>query len=560
MSESFAELLEQSLGRQRLQPGSIVNARVVDIDGEVVVVNAGLKSEGIIPAREFRGEDGRLTVQVGDEVEVALKMLEDGYGETVLSREEARLAKQWAVLENAFEKSEAITGQLTEKVKGGFTVMLEDIRAFLPGSLVDIRPVRDVGYLEGRESQFKIIKLDRRRNNVVVSRRAVLEAEYMEERRALVETLQEGQIKQGIVKNLTEYGAFVDLGGIDGLLHITDMAWKRVRHPSEVVKVGDELTVKVLKFDRERVRVSLGLKQLSEDPWVNISRRYPIATQLAGTVTNVTDYGCFVEIEDGVEGLVHMSEMDWTNRNVQPSKLVQPGDPVDVMILDVDEERRRISLGMKQCKVNPWQEFAATHKKGDRVRGRIKSITDFGIFVELEGGIDGLVHLTDISWEKPGEEAIRDFRKGEEVEAVVLLVDAERERISLSIKQIADEPLAAYLAEHPRGSRVTGEVTAVEPRFATVRLADGIEATLKAAELAAKGKDASAILNVGDAVEAMIIGVDAKTRTLQLSQRAHELPEESAASEDQRAAPVTGTTNLGELLKERLSEAQRGGE
>jgi small subunit ribosomal protein S1 len=555
MTESFAALLEESLSHKKLQPGSIVKATVVDMDDNFITVHAGLKSEALIAVQEFRNDQGELEVGIGDVVEVALKAIEDGYGETVLSREEARLNKQWIVLEDAFEKAEPIDGIITDKVKGGFTVMVGDVRAFLPGSLVDIRPVRDVTHLEGREIQFKVIKLDRKRNNVVVSRRAVLEESYVEERRALIESLEEGQIKHGIVKNLTDYGAFVDLGGIDGLLHVTDMAWKRVRHPSEVVKVGDELDVKILKFDRERVRVSLGLKQLQEDPWVNIDRRYPVATKLVGTVTNVTDYGCFVEIEDGVEGLVHMSEMDWTNRNVQPSKVVQPGDQVEVMILDVDSERRRISLGMKQCRMNPWEEFAALHRKGDKVSGRIKSITDFGVFVELDGGIDGLVHLTDISWDKPGEEAIRDLKKGDLVDAVVLLVDPDRERISLGMKQVEGDAWSDYLADHPRGSRVTGKVTQVEPRFAVIELADGVEGTIRAGDISQdRVKDATEVVKVGDEIEAMIIAADSRTRSIQLSVRAQDVKDETAAVEDYRSTNVTGTTSLGDLLKEHLGD------
>ena len=555
MTETFAALLEESLSNRKLNPGSIVRATVVDLDNNFVTVNAGLKSEALIAVHEFRNERGELEVAIGDIVEVALKAIEDGYGETVLSREEARLNKQWIVLEDAFEKSEPITGVITDKVKGGFTVMIGDVRAFLPGSLVDIRPVRDVAHLEGREIEFKCIKLDRKRNNVVVSRRAVLEDSYVEERRALIESLEEGQIKQGIVKNLTDYGAFVDLGGIDGLLHVTDMAWKRVRHPSEVVKVGDELEVKILKFDRERVRVSLGLKQLQEDPWVNIARRYPVATKLVGTVTNVTDYGCFVEIEDGVEGLGHMSEMDWTNRNIQPAKLVQPGDQAEVMILDVDGERRRISLGMKQCRMNPWEEFAVLNRKGDKVSGRIKSITDFGVFVELDGGIDGLVHLTDISWDKPGEEAIRDLKKGDLVNAVVMLVDPERERISLGMKQVEGDVWTDYVEQNPRGTRVKCKVTQVEPKLVLLELAEGIEGTMKGSDASQdKTKDATEVLNVGDEVEAMIIAIDSKARAIQLSVRAQELKEEVAAVEDYRSTNVTGTTSLGDRLKEHLGD------
>ena len=558
MSESFAALLEQSLSNRKLQPGAVVRATVVDMDNNFVTVNASLKSEALIPIQEFRNERGELECAIGDIVEVALKAIEDGYGETVLSREEARLNKQWIVLEDAFEKAEAITGVITDKVKGGFTVMVGDVRAFLPGSLVDIRPVRDVTHLEGRDIEFKVIKLDRKRNNVVVSRRAVMEDSYVEERRTLIESLEEGQIRHGVVKNLTDYGAFVDLGGIDGLLHVTDMAWKRVRHPSEVVKVGDELDVKVLKFDRERVRVSLGLKQLQEDPWVNIARRYPVGTRMVGTVTNVTDYGCFVEIEDGVEGLVHMSEMDWTNRNVQPSKVVQPGDQTEVMILDVDSERRRISLGMKQCRMNPWEEFAALHRKGDKVSGRIKSITDFGVFVELDGGIDGLVHLTDISWDKPGEEAIRDLKKGDLVNAVVMLVDPERERISLGMKQVEGDAWSDYVEANPRGTRVMAKVTQVEPKLVQLQLADGIEATMKGTDASQdKTKDATEVLKVGDEVEAMIIAIDSKSRSIQLSVRAQELKDEAEVVEDYRSTNTTGTTSLGDLLKEQLGDRGR---
>ncbi|MFP5464537.1 MAG: 30S ribosomal protein S1 [Gammaproteobacteria bacterium] len=555
MTKSFAALLEESLSNRKLQPGSIVRATVVDLDNNFVTVNAGLKSEALIAVQEFRNERGELEVAIGDVVEVALKAIEDGYGETVLSREKAKRAMVWDELEASMEAGEIVTGRISGKVKGGFTVMIGDVRAFLPGSLVDIRPVRDVTHLEGREIEFKCIKLDRKRNNVVVSRRAVLEDSYVEERRTLIESLEEGQIKQGVVKNLTDYGAFVDLGGIDGLLHVTDMAWKRVRHPSEVVKVGDELEVKILKFDRERVRVSLGLKQLQEDPWVNIARRYPVGSRLVGTVTNVTDYGCFVEIEDGVEGLVHMSEMDWTNRNVQPAKVVQPGDQTEVMILDVDGERRRISLGMKQCRMNPWEEFAALHRKGDKVSGRIKSITDFGVFVELDGGIDGLVHLTDISWDKPGEEAIRDLKKGDLVNAVVMLVDPERERISLGMKQVEGDAWTDYVEQNPRGTRVAAKVTQVEPKLVLLELAPGIEGSMKGSDASQdKTKDATEVLKVGDEVEAMIIAIDSKARAIQLSVRAQELKEEATAVEDYRSTNVTGTTSLGDLLKEHLGD------
>ncbi|MEC9340728.1 MAG: 30S ribosomal protein S1 [Pseudomonadota bacterium] len=556
MSESFAELLEESLAQAHLRPGTIVPAKVVRVEADYVIVNAGLKSEGVIPSREFLDDSGQIEVAVGDEVEVSLEAVEDGYGETLLSREKAKLAQQWGGLENAFEKGEPIGGMITEKVKGGFTVMIGDIRAFLPGSLVDVRPVRDTSHLEGREQQFKCIKLDRKRNNVVVSRRAVVEQEYSEERRALMENLEEGQVIKGVVKNLTDYGAFVDLGGLDGLLHITDMAWKRVRHPSEVVNVGDEIDVKVLKFDKERVRVSLGLKQLGDDPWHDLSRRYPVATKLFGAVTNVTDYGCFVEIEEGVEGLVHMSEMDWTNRNVQPAKLVQIGDQVEVMILEIDEDRRRVSLGMKQCKVNPWEEFAALHRKGDRISGAIKSITDFGLFVELEGGIDGLVHLSDISWDEEGEDAIRRFKKGDTVETVVLLVDPDRERISLGIKQLGTDPFSSYLASHPKGTIVSGKVIEVEARFVTVELAEGVTGSIKANDLAQERvDDAHHVVKVDDQVEALVVGIDDRRRELVLSVRAKEAREETEAMDEYRASTVaSGTTNLGELLKEQLAD------
>ncbi|MDQ3796340.1 MAG: 30S ribosomal protein S1, partial [Pseudomonadota bacterium] len=496
MSESFAQLFEESLHNIQMQPGTIINGTVIDIRNDAVIVNAGLKSEGVIPIEQFRSERGELNVHVGDVVEVALDAVEDGFGETRLSREKAKRARAWAVLEQAFEKNEVVTGNITGKVKGGFTVELGDIRAFLPGSLVDVRPVRDTTYLEGKELEFKVIKLDQRRNNVVVSRRAVVESEYSAEREALLENLQEGQVVRGVVKNLTDYGAFLDLGGVDGLLHITDMAWKRVKHPSEVVSIGDEIDVKVLKFDRERSRVSLGLKQLGEDPWIDISRRYPEGTRLFGKVTNIADYGCFVEIEEGVEGLVHVSEMDWTNKNVNPAKVVSLGDEVEVMILDIDEERRRISLGMKQCKPNPWDDFAASRNKGDRVKGVIKSITDFGIFIGLNGGIDGLVHLSDISWNIPGEEAVRNYKKGDEVEAVVLSVDSARERISLGIKQLDKDPFSNFVAENPKGSIVKGMVKEVDAKAALVDLGEGVEGTLRAAELTRdRVGDVRAVLN-----------------------------------------------------------------
>ncbi len=558
MSESFADMLEESLAQTELKPGALISARVLKIDNDYVLVNAGLKSEGLIPTREFMGENRELEVAVGDDVDVTLELVEDGFGETVLSREKARLAAQWVTLEKAFEDEEPIDGLMSEKVKGGFTVMIGDIRAFLPGSLVDVRPVRDTGHLEGRVHKFKCIKLDRKRNNVVVSRRAVLEADLSEERDALMENLEEGQVVKGIVKNLTDYGAFVDLGGLDGLLHITDMAWRRVRHPSEIVNVGDEIDVRVLKFDRERVRVSLGLKQLGEDPWSDIAVRYPVASKLGGTVTNVTDYGCFVELEEGVEGLVHMSEMDWTNRNVQPNKLVQIGDQVEVMILDIDQERRRISLGMKQCKVNPWEEFSALYKKGDKISGAIKSITDFGLFVELPGNIDGLVHLSDISWDVAGEEAIRNYNKGDEVEAVVQLVDANRERISLSIKDLAGDPVVDYLASvGGKGAIVNGTVKEVDARIAVITLADGIEGVLKAGDISRERvEDVTKILRPGDEVEAKIMGVDNRSRDIQLSIRAKDDQEESEALSSYKESSSSSSTNLGELLKQQLDQQE----
>ena len=552
MTESFAELFEQSEKLSQLKPGSIVTAEVIEIRSDVVVVNAGLKSEGIVPIEQFKSEDGELEVKVGDQVKVALDALENGFGETMLSREKAKRAMVWDELEEAMEGDETVTGKISGKVKGGFTVDIKDVRAFLPGSLVDVRPVRDPVYLEGKELEFKIIKLDRKRNNVVVSRRAVVETEFSEEREKLLERLQEGAIIKGVVKNLTDYGAFVDLGGIDGLLHITDMAWKRVRHPSEVVEVGQEMDVRVLKFDRERNRVSLGLKQLGEDPWDNIARRYPNTTRLLGKVSNVTDYGCFVEIEPGVEGLVHVSEMDWTNKNVNPSKVVQVGDEVEVMVLDVDEERRRISLGMKQCHQNPWETFSQNFKKNDRVSGQIKSITDFGIFVGLDGGIDGLVHLSDISWNATGEEIVRNFKKGDEVEAVVLAVDPERERISLGIKQLEQDPFGQYMAANPKGSILNGTVKEVDAKGATIELADGIEGYIRASDIAKERiDDATQHLKVGDAVEAKFMGMDRKGRTLQLSIRAKDEADLRETLEEYSNASG-GTTKLGALLREQL--------
>ncbi|MGL4861001.1 MAG: 30S ribosomal protein S1 [Enterobacteriaceae bacterium] len=530
MTESFAQLFEESLKEIETRPGSIVRGVVVAIDKDVVLVDAGLKSESAIPVEQFKNAQGELEIQVGDEVDVALDAVEDGFGETLLSREKAKRHEAWLMLERANEEAATVTGVINGKVKGGFTVELNGIRAFLPGSLVDVRPVRDTLHLEGKELEFKVIKLDQKRNNVVVSRRAVIESESSAERDQLLENLQEGMEVTGIVKNLTDYGAFVDLGGVDGLLHITDMAWKRVKHPSEIVNVGDEITVKILKFDRERTRVSLGLKQLGEDPWVAIAKRYPENTRLTGRVTNLTDYGCFVEIEEGVEGLVHVSEMDWTNKNIHPSKVVNVGDVVEVMVLDIDEERRRISLGLKQCKSNPWQQFAETHNKGDRVEGKIKSITDFGIFIGLEGGIDGLVHLSDISWNVAGEEAVREYKKGDEIAAVVLQVDAERERISLGVKQLAEDPFNNYLAMNKKGAIVKGKVTAVDAKGATVELAEGVEGYLRASEATRdRVEDATQVLNVGDEVEAKYTGVDRKNRVISLSVRAKDEAEEKDA-------------------------------
>ncbi len=557
MSENFAELFEESFASQQIKPGAIITGTIVAINDDVVIVSAGLKSEAVIPKEQFKndkGEDGGIAV--GDTVEVALDAVEDGFGETKLSREKAIRARTWIDLEKAFEEGAVVEGVINGRVKGGFTVEIDQVRAFLPGSLVDVRPVRDPAYLEGKELEFKVIKLDQRRNNVVVSRRAVVEKEYSAEREALLKELQEGSMAKGIVKNLTDYGAFVDLGGIDGLLHITDMAWKRVKHPSEVVEVGQEIDVKILKFDRERQRVSLGMKQLGEDPWQDLARRYPPQTRMFGKVTNIADYGCFVEIEDGVEGLVHVSEMDWTNKNVNPSRVVQVGEEVEVMVIEIDEERRRISLGVKQCKSNPWAEFAATFDRGDKVSGQIKSITDFGIFIGLDGGIDGLVHLSDISWDLPGEEAVRNYKKGQEIEAAVLAIDAERERISLGIKQLEKDPFSGWLAAHPKNSIVTGTVTEVDARGATVDLGDGIFGSLRASELArGRVEDARTMIKVGEVIEAKFTNVDRKTRSIALSIKAKEVHEEQEAvssyNSDSGAAPA-GTT-LGELLKEKMS-------
>ena len=554
--ENFAEMLEESLAGQQMRPGSLLTGRVVDIGPDVVMVSAGLKSDSAIPASQFRDETGTLTVAVGDEVEVALDAVEDGFGETRLSREKAKRAQAWRRLENAFESSDNVSGVISGKVKGGFTVDIDDIRAFLPGSLVDVRPVRDTSYLEGKPLEFKVIKLDPRRNNVVVSRRAVVEIENSAEREALLERLDEGAVMNGVVKNLTDYGAFVDLGGIDGLLHITDMAWRRVRHPTEVVNVGDEIEVKVLKYDRERNRVSLGLKQLGEDPWVSIAQRYPEGSRIAGRVTNIADFGAFVEIEEGVEGLVHVSEMDWTNRNIHPSRVVQIGDETQVMILDVDEERRRISLGIKQCLPNPWEEFSLTHAKGDRVAGRIKSITDFGMFVGLEGGIDGLVHVSDLSWNEDGETLLRNHRKGEEIETVVLAVDAERERISLGIKQLDRDPFSSWLNEHPRGSVLTATVAEVEPRGARVDLVEGVEGYIRASEISRERvDDARTVLRAGETVEVKVIAVDRRRRGVSLSIRERESDEEATAMEQYAANVDDAPATIGDLVKEQMDRS-----
>ncbi len=555
MTESFAQLFQESLANQRIRPGMILTGLVVDVTPDNVVVNVGLKSEAVIPLDQFKNERGEVEVKTGDQVEVALDSVEDGTGETRLSREKAKRARTWTRLEQAFNNSEIVTGVITGRVKGGFTVEIDNVRAFLPGSLVDVRPVRDTSYLEGKPLEFKVIKLDQKRNNVVVSRRAVVEQEFSAERSALMENLQEGAVVRGTVKNLTDYGAFVDLGGIDGLLHITDMAWKRVKHPSEVVKVGDEIDVRILKFDRERSRVSLGLKQLGADPWENIARRYPPNTRVFGKVTNIADYGAFVEIEDGVEGLVHVSEMDWTNKNVNPAKVVHTGQEVEVMVLDVDEERRRISLGLKQCKANPWKEFAENYNRGDRVTGQIKSITDFGIFIGLPGNIDGLVHLSDISWDQPGEEAVRNYQKAQAVEAMVLSIDPERERISLGIKQLAKDPFSSYIAENPKGSIVRGTVKDVDARGAVIDLGNGVEGQLRASELGRdRVEDARAVLKAGDAIEAKFTGVDRKSRTITLSVKAKEAHEEAEAVQSYRSEQTATGTSLGELLKEQIGD------
>ncbi len=563
MSENFAELFEESLKTIEMEPGSIVTGTVVDIDSEWVVVHAGLKSEGVIPRNQFLDEQGQFTLSVGDQVQVAMEVVDDGWGETRLSREKARRAESWMMLEDAFNKTEVITGIINGKVKGGFTVDISDIRAFLPGSLVDIRPLRETTHLEGKPLEFKVIKLDQKRNNVVVSRRAVLEQENSAEREALLESLQEGQDVKGIVKNLTDYGAFVDLGGVDGLLHITDMAWRRIRHPSEMVNVGDEVNVKILKFDREKNRVSLGMKQLGDDPWVDITRRYPEGERVRATVTNLTDYGCFAEIEEGVEGLVHVSEMDWTNKNIHPSKVVNAGDEVEVMILDIDEERRRISLGIKQCRPNPWEEFGVNHAKSDRITGKIKSITDFGIFIGLEGNIDGLVHLSDISWKESGETAVRRYTKGEEIETLILSVDPERERISLGIKQLDQDPFSDYTAVNDRGSIVNGVIIEVEPKEAVIRLAEDVTGVLKASEISIdRVEDARNVLSVDADIEVKIISIDRKNRNIGLSIKAKEVDDEHRSVRDHRRqeSERAGPATLGDLIKAQMDQGGEPGE
>ncbi len=554
MTESFAEMFEENMSQLVMRPGDVIIGEVMQTNGDYVIVNAGLKSEAEIPLAQFKNAKGEVTVQIGDKVEVAIESVEDGFGQTRLSREKACRARSWDELEKAYEEQSVVTGVLTGKVKGGFTVAVDDIRAFLPGSLVDVRPVKDSTYLEGVELEFKVIKLDRVRNNVVVSRRAVVEHEMSAERDALLLSLEEGQIVKGVVKNLTDYGAFVNLGGIDGLLHITDLAWRRVKHPSEVLTVGDEIEARVLKFDRERNRVSLGVKQLGDDPWVDLPRRYPESTRIFGKVTNLTEYGAFVELEEGVEGLVHVSEMDWTNKNIHPSKLCHVGDEVEVMVLDVDGERRRISLGMKQCKPNPWDEFAATHNKGDRISGQIKSITDFGVFIGLEGGIDGLIHLSDISWERAGEDVVREYKKGDEVEAVVLAVDPERERISLGLKQATSDPFTAFVQENGKGSIVTGVVETVDAKGAIIVLTDTVEGYLRAAELTHDHvEDARSFLKEGDTVEAKITSIERKNRRISLSVKARDVDIEGEAIEEYGRNVPTGST-LGDKLKEQLSK------
>jgi len=556
MSESFADLFEESIKKTEMRTGAIVSGTVVAIDSETVTVNAGLKSEGVIPLNQFLNEKGEVEVVIGDVVDVSLEAIEDGYGTTQLSREKAKRFATWIELEKACEASETVIGIITGKVKGGFTVEIKDVRAFLPGSLVDVRPVRDTTHLEGKELEFKVIKLDQKRNNVVVSRRSVIEAEHSADRDELLEKLEEGATVKGIVKNLTDYGAFVDLGGVDGLLHITDMAWKRVKHPSEVVQVGDEIDVKILKFDKEKSRVSLGIKQLGADPWADLNRRYPEGARLFGRVTNLTDYGCFVEIEEGVEGLVHVSEMDWTNKNIHPSKVVDLGDEVEVMVLDIDEERRRISLGLKQCIANPWNDFASKFNKNDKVMGNIKSITDFGIFIGLDGGIDGLVHLSDISWSLTGEEAVKSFNKGDEVEAVVLSVDSERERISLGIKQVDSDPFGQFIADNAKGSIVTGTVTDVDAKGVKISLAENVDGYLRVSEISEERvEDASKHFKVGDTVEAKFTAVDKKNRGISLSIKAKYKQEEAdAVAEFSKDGESNAPATLGDLLKEKMDQ------
>jgi small subunit ribosomal protein S1 len=550
MSESFADLFEESVKQTEMRTGAMLVGTVVDIDNDKVIVSVGLKSEGVIPKWQFLNDEGDLEVNVGDEVEVALDLIEDGLGATLLSRDKAKKHRAWGELETAFEAEETITGRINGKVRGGFTVAVGALRAFLPGSLVDVRPIRDTTFLEGRDLEFKVIKIDQKRNNVVLSRRAVVEKEYSAERDELLKTLADGIVVKGIVKNLTDYGAFIDLGGIDGLLHITDMAWRRVRHPSECVEIGQEIEVKVLKFDKEKTRVSLGMKQMAEDPWHDIANRYPAGTRVSGKVNNLTDYGCFVEIEEGVEGLVHVSEMDWTNKNVNPSKVVQLGDPVEVMILEIDEERRRISLGMKQCRTNPWDEFAATHNKGDKISGKIKSITDFGIFIGLDGNIDGLVHMSDISWSDVQEESIREYQKCDEVETVILAVDAERERISLGIKQLQQDPFQNYIAINEKGSMVKGTVKEVDAKGAVITLAENIEGYLRASEIQRdRVEDATKLLNVGDEVEAKFIGVDKKNKSISLSIKAKDYDDEASVMKEYSEA-AAGTPTMGDLFKQ----------
>ena len=555
MSENFAQLLEESLSHSVMKPGAVIEAEVVDISADFIIVNAGLKSEAEIPVNQFKDAAGNLDIAVGEKVEVAIEVVEDGFGNTRLSRERARRARSWEMLEKAFEEQSIVTGNMTGTVKGGFTVAIEGVRAFLPGSLVDVRPISDMAYLENKELEFKVIKLDQVRNNVVVSRRAVVEKEMEAERKQLLENIEEGQIIRGVVKNLTDYGAFVNLGGLDGLLHITDISWKRVKHPSEVVNVGDEVDVRVLKFDRERNRVSLGMKQLGDDPWTDISRRYPESSRLFGKVTNVTDYGAFVELEEGIEGLVHVSEMDWTNRNVHPNKVCHVGDEIEVMVLDVDSDRRRVSLGIKQCNANPWEEFAAIHKKGDQITGQIKSITDFGVFIGLDGGIDGLIHLSDLSWDETGEDVARNYNKGDEVTAVVLAVDADRERISLGLKQSQSDPFVTFVSENPKGSLVKGTVESVDAKAATIKLADGVEGMLRATELSRDYvEDARMSLNEGDAVEVKVTSIERKDRRITLSIKAMELDRESQAVKDYGTQAI-GTTSLGDKLKEQLDKS-----